>query len=157
MLLSGLFLLLSRFLSHRPELSGPPEIPLQNPLFRNKITETMIRVEMMQSGFGLSMQSIAVAVAKHETGNFTSSIYRKNHNLFGMKMPVIRETTATGKLGNYAKFENDVDSVKDYILYLDYCNYPRESSVEAYSTLAKEKGYYSAPEKTYLEGLISWM
>lgn len=54
--------------------------------------------------------------AVHETGNFTSAIYKENNNLFGMKQARVRENTATGENRGHATYNSLFDSVIDYIL-----------------------------------------
>lgn len=54
-----------------------------------------------------------------ETGHFTSEIFIQNNNLFGMKMPKIRETKAIGENLNHATFSSWLESVNDYKLWQD--------------------------------------
>lgn len=60
---------------------------------------------------------IVYAQAIEETGYFTSTIFRENNNLFGMKEPVIRATTAVGTHRGHAHYSNWMNSVKDYALW----------------------------------------
>lgn len=60
---------------------------------------------------------IVFAQAMLESGNFNSYIFRTNNNLFGMKYPERRETTAKGVNKGYAEYEKWEDSIKDYSLY----------------------------------------
>lgn len=59
---------------------------------------------------------VVFAQAKLETFNFKSQVFQENHNLFGMKMPRIRATTATGEQYNHATYSNWRESVLDYAL-----------------------------------------
>jgi len=54
-----------------------------------------------------------------ETGMLTSAICNENRNLFGMKEPRIRETTALGTKRGHAYYKNYIDSIKDYKLWQD--------------------------------------
>jgi len=54
-----------------------------------------------------------------ETGLLESDICRENHNLFGMKEPRVRETTALGTKRGHAYYSNYIDSIKDYKLWQD--------------------------------------
>lgn len=63
---------------------------------------------------------IAYAQSKLESGNFTSTIFKENNNLFGMKHPQRRETTSIGTHRNHAKYHSWQDSVKDYALWQEY-------------------------------------
>lgn len=60
------------------------------------------------------MQQIAL-----ETGMLTSAICLENSNLFGMKEPRVRETTALGTQRGHAHYHNYIDSIKDYKLWQD--------------------------------------
>jgi uncharacterized FlgJ-related protein len=65
---------------------------------------------------------IVFAQAILETGTFTSSIFKRNNNLFGMKMPSKRPTVAKKpkKKGGYAIYNDWQQSVEDYKLYQSY-------------------------------------
>jgi len=54
-----------------------------------------------------------------ETGMLTSAICLENSNLFGMKEPRVRETTALGTQRGHAFYRNYIDSIKDYKLWQD--------------------------------------
>jgi uncharacterized FlgJ-related protein len=58
--------------------------------------------------------------ARLETGNFTSDVFKENHNLFGMKVAGKRPTSAIGTNRNHAKYRNWKDSVVDYALFQSY-------------------------------------
>jgi hypothetical protein len=58
--------------------------------------------------------------ARLETGNFTSDIFKENHNLFGMKLAATRPTAAIGENRGHAQYRNWKDSVVDYALLQSY-------------------------------------
>tara|TARA_R110000868_G_C10932596_1_gene766506 strand:- start:1443 stop:2030 length:588 start_codon:yes stop_codon:yes gene_type:complete len=60
---------------------------------------------------------IVLAQAKVESGNYTSSIFRHNHNLFGMRLAKQRITTAESDLNGFAYYRDWVDGVHDYAMY----------------------------------------
>jgi len=68
---------------------------------------------------GIKFPDIAYAQAVLESGAFKSKICLQNNNLFGMRMPMQRKTTAIGKKYGYAKYKTWKDSVKDYKLWQD--------------------------------------
>ena len=68
---------------------------------------------------GIAYPEIALAQAKLETGGFTSKICNENNNLFGMKLPRQRETTAIGEKYNHAEYTSWRQSVMDYKLWQD--------------------------------------
>lgn len=51
-----------------------------------------------------------------ETGNFKSSVFKHNRNLFGMKMPEKRKTTAIAKQKGFAVYNHWTESIDDYII-----------------------------------------
>ncbi len=63
---------------------------------------------------------VALSQARLETGNFTSAIFRENHNLFGMKMAEIRPTSAIGINRGHALYTNWKQSVIDYALFQSF-------------------------------------
>lgn len=68
---------------------------------------------------GIVYPEIVLAQAKIETGYFTSRIFRENKNLFGMKLPRSRTTTAVGENRNHAVYLDWKQSVYDYKLWQD--------------------------------------
>jgi hypothetical protein len=93
------------------------------------------------------------AVSKHETGNFTSPIFRENKNLFGMKLPRVRPTKATGENRGHATFNSLQDSVADQILFLNYNGYRQVNTPEELVTWMKNKGYFTDSYANYLNGV----
>ena len=66
---------------------------------------------------GILHPEIVFSQAVLETGNFTSRIFRENHNLFGMKLAKVRPTVATGEQYRHATYCSWQDSVNDYLLW----------------------------------------
>ena len=52
---------------------------------------------LLEHGVSLQLARYITAQAAHETGNFTSKIFKENNNLFGMKKPAVRKTYAIGE------------------------------------------------------------
>jgi flagellum-specific peptidoglycan hydrolase FlgJ len=67
----------------------------------------------------IKFPDIVLAQAVLESGNFASKVAKQNNNLFGMRMPKVRETTAVGQRHGYARYYSWKDSVKDYKLWQD--------------------------------------
>lgn len=61
--------------------------------------------------------SLVYAQAIQETGNFKSSIFLENHNIFGMKTATVRATTNKGTNRGHAYYSSWQNSVLDYALY----------------------------------------
>ena len=62
---------------------------------------------------------VVLAQAKLESGNFTSNIFKENNNMFGMKLPERRKTTAIGTNRGHATYEDWIKSLQDYKLWQD--------------------------------------
>lgn len=95
--------------------------------------------EYLQS-LSISHPHIVFAQARLETGNFTSTIFKENNNLFGMKRAYFRPSTSIGLNRGHAKYKNWKDSVLDFALYKAY--------------VAKdltEKEYYALLSSSYAE------
>lgn len=60
---------------------------------------------------------IVFAQAKLESANFTSPLFTKSNNMFGMQYPLFRPTTAKGRSGMYANYECWKHSIHDYIIW----------------------------------------
>ena len=95
-------------------------------------------------------REIIIAQAILETGLFTSPIFYENNNLFGMKEPRVRETTAIGSSRGHATYDNWVDSVDDYILWYNYVT--RNRVYEDYLQFLVYIGY--AEDPYYLKKLL---
>ena len=90
--------------------------------------------------------NIVFAQAKLESGNFKSKIFEENNNLFGMKQPSIRATTATGEQYNHATYNSWRESVLDYALYS--CKYT--SSIKSESEYIAYLGSRYAEDTNYI-------
>jgi uncharacterized FlgJ-related protein len=100
---------------------------------------------------GIAYPDVVLAQAKIETGNFTSKIFRENNNMFGMKLPYRRKTTAVGENRNHAKYTDWIQSIKDYKLWQDTMIHraPTKSAYLAYlkRNYAQDKNYINKIKK----------
>jgi hypothetical protein len=64
----------------------------------------------------ITERETAFAQAKLETGNFQSKVFKEQNNLFGMRMPKVRQTFALYQCGYYAYYSHWIYSVWDYEL-----------------------------------------
>lgn len=69
--------------------------------------------------YDVQHKDVALRQIALETGFLTSDICLNNHNLFGMRLPKIRPTTATGERKRHATYEHWTDSIRDYALWQD--------------------------------------
>jgi uncharacterized FlgJ-related protein len=68
---------------------------------------------------GILFPDVVLAQARLETGNFTSKVFKENNNLFGMKLPRVRNTTAIGEQNSHADYSSWMQSIIDYKLWQD--------------------------------------
>lgn len=66
---------------------------------------------------GIEHPEVAVAQAMIESGHFKSPLFQENNNVFGMKFPRQRQTTAVRQNKGQSYYKNWIDSVKDYKLW----------------------------------------
>jgi hypothetical protein len=81
----------------------------------NEFSEAKLR--KMLKDLNVKHADIVLAQAKLETGNFTSVVFRNNHNLFGMREARSRISTNRGTDLGHAVYKNWNESVIDYALY----------------------------------------
>lgn len=82
---------------------------------------------------------IVLAQAKLESGTFTSKIFKQNNNMFGMRMPRQRPTTAISEQNGFAMYRDWKDCLYDYALYQAY----------AMQTVNNETEYFTRLEEKY--------
>lgn len=105
------------------------------------------------------LSSYLVAMAKHETGEFTSQVYNRDNNLFGLKIPSKREWLGTPGTeasdgGNFSHYSNDGKSLKDLFLYFDFVHFPKAvGGLDQFVTELKERGYFTDSWENYHRGL----
>jgi len=75
------------------------------------------RMIHLAESLGIKHIDIMVAQSRIETGWYTSPIFIHNKNLFGMKLPERRETTAIGSNRGHAQYISWQQSVADYKLW----------------------------------------
>jgi hypothetical protein len=112
---------------------------------------------LQKEGFSLEMAKLIVAQAGFETGNFTSVIFKENNNLFGMKLPRIRKTTAIGENRGHAVYKSWEDCIKDYWLYSKALGYlSHYSNVVNFVRALVQKKYFEAKPEDYQRGVETY-
>jgi hypothetical protein len=92
---------------------------------------------------------IILAQSIQETGNYKSTIFRENNNLFGMKEARLRSNLAKGTNRGHAYYESWQESVIDYALY--YSTYLTDIKTEGEYFEYLKQNY--AEDPTYVERL----
>ena len=113
---------------------------------------------LTQAGYDSTTAEAFAAVAKFETGNYTSAVFEENNNLFGMRLPRKRPTTATGSNLGHAVFNSRLDSIYDLVMWLDYTNFPQDNKnfFQVIREMKKRK-YFEANFNDYLARASGWL
>jgi len=103
-----------------------------------------------------------IAISKMETAAWTSNLFKNAINLWGMKLPKVRPTTAAGQLasGNnfWARYNSLNDSVKDIILWMEYTKFPKQSlSLTDHIEEMKKRGYFEESIPQYTKLVEAWL
>ena len=109
-----------------------------------KVDLTKESVYSAIKSFGIDHPDIVYAQALLETGGFKSRVCKDNNNLFGMKVPRKRPTTAMNNSG-YAKYTHWSESIKDYKLYQDYITRKKKFSRSQYLSILSKR-YSETPD-----------
>lgn len=119
--------------------------------------QTVISNVLREGGYSDRVAKWWTAVSDLETGGWTSNLYTKNNNMFGMHQPLTRNTLSLGPDKNgWARFSSITDSVLDLILYMQTFSYPKDfATVDDMVTFMKSKGYFEEPYTQYLAGVKS--
>jgi uncharacterized FlgJ-related protein len=83
---------------------------------------TVKDVELAVYSLPFKFRRIVVAQAVLETGWFQSKNFKTNNNLFGMRVPYNRMTTADSSINGYAHYKKWEESIIDYYLMLSVRN-----------------------------------
>lgn len=120
--------------------------------------EAIILKTVYEAGLPPFMANLIVAQAKHESGNFSSPVYRDCNNAFGYS--AYKGQGACPGHTFYKKYNNLKESTIELIEWLirrqREGNFPGFNSVSSaghYASLLKKNKYYEAPVSEYEGGL----
>ena len=130
-------------------------------VFRKKLNTSTMELDLLiqkilrESGYSPEMARLVAAVSRHETGNYTSHVFKTLNNMFGMRFPRIRQTTALYESDSkYSVYADPSDSVRDMVLYLDARRFPADiDTAFDLVTEMKERGYFEDSFENYLRGV----
>jgi hypothetical protein len=112
------------------------------------------------SGLNPQIAKFAVAQSAHETGGYTSKVFKENNNCFGMKYA--GQYNAKGEKNGHADYETINKSVSDFAIW--FVNHRTNNiswpiiinSIETYVKFLKNNNYFTAPEADYLKACKSF-
>lgn len=115
--------------------------------FQNELRNKLRTLTTMSNEVALFITAQAVL----ETGNFTSNLYTEQHNLFGMKEPTQRITTAL-KVGDmFAHYTNNINSVIDYLLWVSYMGFQQKHLTDLDKFMLRLANSNYCPEQNYIK------
>lgn len=131
---------------------------------------TYLESEVFNAGIAGGMPntvaSLLVAQAKHESANFTSSVYRNNNNAFGYKyvgQSGAMKGTVSPEGDYYARYVSLYSSATEVVNWWKrrikegkVKSWQDISTPESYSLALKTCGYYGDSVSNYLAGLKRW-
>jgi flagellum-specific peptidoglycan hydrolase FlgJ len=117
---------------------------------QKKTYKEIIKLVIEKTAYRTYLKFIT-AQAQLESNYGQSRLAKECNNLFGMKIPYIRQSfriqDPNGVCGVYSKFASLEDSVRDYVLYLDYVKMPKTFyTIDQFGTFLKNKGYFTDPD-----------
>lgn len=119
----------------------------------------------IKGGFTPNSAKLVVAQARHETANYTSNLFKRSNNLFGMKFVnqplAISENKKSPEGDYYAHYRSPKDSVDDAIGRLfnitmrgvTPSQLKNAKTPEEYSKLQKQRGYFGDKVEIYIAGI----
>jgi uncharacterized FlgJ-related protein len=120
-----ILLILSCFILQAP-VEVQDKIKLYNDFQDRKFIENISNTEFSSK----NLQRLINILCKHpeivynqarlESNEFKSRLFLDYNNLFGMKVPSVRQTTAIGEAMGHAQYRHWSESVYDYMLYQQY-------------------------------------
>lgn len=121
----------------------------------------------LNDGMPQLLSTFIVAQARHETGNYTSNVFKTCNNAFGYKYVgqnlSLGPCTGSPENDNYAKYSGLETSVQELTAWIkrrqNENKFPKDLSTittpDKYAALLKQSGYYGASEAEYLKGLVA--
>jgi len=121
--------------------------------FQNQLNQALSNTEFYH------LRNFWLAVSKMETGGFTSDLYLKYNNPWGMKAPSQRKNKVAGQTGNgWAIYNNTFDAAQDIVLWMRARRFnPAQTSLEDFIAEMKRVGYFEEPYSQYLNLVKSWI
>jgi uncharacterized FlgJ-related protein len=127
--------------------------------------DQLIYDKAIKEGFTPTSAKFVVAQARHETANYTSNVFKRTNNLFGMKFVnqplAISDNKKSPENDYYAHYRSPKDSVDDAIGRLfnitmrgvTPTQLKNAKTPEEYSNLQKKRGYFGDKVEIYIKGI----
>ena len=104
---------------------------------------------------------LVYSIAQHESADFTSDLFLRSNNCFGMRVPKKRKWYGNGETNGYSTYSSVWNSVADYFSWVDYngltvSDDPLMPYVEGWVAQMKQKGYFEASLLGYSNSVGAW-
>ena len=100
------------------------------------------------------LKPLIIAQSKLESANYTSDLFQRSNNAFGMKNATIRKQLGFSVPGDPYRHYSSLG----FLLWLDYNNFPTiVPDAFTYARRLKELNYYESPQVDYARALNSWL
>lgn len=123
--------------------------------------------QAITDGIPPALAVLLVAQARHETGNYTSNVFKSCSNAYGYKY--VGQATAEGACtmspegNNYARYRSVEQSVTEVTLWIKRrqregkfpANLGEITTPEQYAQLLKNCGYYGSTWQVYANGMLA--
>ena len=104
------------------------------------------------------MKPLIIAQSKVESANYTSDLFLRSNNAFGMKNAVARTQLGKPEPGtDYRKYSSLDESINDFVLYLNAVNFPTVFDVNTYVRELKKRNYFESSQSDYINAMNSWI
>jgi hypothetical protein len=116
-----------------------------------------IRKVLEELGYSKNLDLI-YSIARHETGNFTSRVFKECQNAFGLKTYQMTKCMAPAAEGSglfYQEFETLEDSVRGFIRWLEKRGIRPGASDDEIKNVMQKGGYFTDPQ--YFRKIERWM
>ncbi|MCW3106622.1 MAG: hypothetical protein JWQ09_1128 [Segetibacter sp.] len=116
-----------------------------------------------------NLANFITAQSMLETSAFASSVFKRNNNCFGMKVPHVRKTKYIDKPGSsapksegstpYAHYATVMNSIYDLLNWFQFngVDYTKLITLEAYVNFIGSKGFFGIPTSQYLKRCQAYM
>lgn len=101
------------------------------------------------------MAKLIEAQARHETGNYTSDLFKRGNNVFGMRIAKKRPFVRSGISNDYSTYKDIDQSIEDWLLWAEFTNFPTNlKTVVQYVDALFVRGYFTDNWINYSKGMI---
>ena len=145
--------------SDQSQVTGNPSNPFTG--FGGVIYKTVLSY-LTGKGFtnAAVLARLAVAQSKHETGNYTSAVFKNNNNAFGYKYYPgsdwqLKAGTLSPEGNSYAKYSSVENSANEIAAYINRRKtlFSFVNDADSYARVLKTEGYYGDSLANYSRGL----